>query len=43
MLFNDELPVILVDEKVVCRIEVDEGKIRRAVDAAQEKRNSDNL
>ena len=31
MIYNDELPVILVDEEVACRIEVDESVVRKAV------------
>jgi ribosomal protein L14 len=34
MHFNDELPVILVEEQVVCRTRVEESVIREAVEKA---------
>lgn len=37
--FNDELPVILVEEEPVCRIKVDEAIVKKAVIDAQSKIN----
>jgi hypothetical protein len=38
--FNDELPVILVEEEVICRTRVDESAVREAVAKAYKKINN---
>lgn len=40
LVYNDELPVILVEEQPVCRVKVDEAVIREAVHNAFNRINN---